>query len=79
MAIHQAVWHLTGEWWPSRLVATAHEGHSFYYRRLFYKFDWYEVANFVRRDKIFCDVFSIYHELSAHNAEQAFLIWVEHT
>ena len=25
VAIHQAVWHLTGEWWPSRLVATAAE------------------------------------------------------
>ena len=48
------------------------------YRYLFSKFVWYEVENFARRDKIFCDVFSIHHELSAHNSEQAFLIRVEH-
>jgi hypothetical protein len=48
------------------------------FRSLFSKFDWYEVANFARRDKIFCDVFSICHDLAAHNAEHAFLIRIEH-
>jgi hypothetical protein len=48
------------------------------YEHLISTLDWYEFANFARWDKIFGDVFAIYHEFSAHDSEQAFPIWVEH-
>src|SRR5712691_3029206 len=40
------------------------------YEHLISAFDWYELANFARWDKIFGDVFAIYHEFSAHDSEQ---------
>src|SRR5215471_6955114 len=48
------------------------------YEQLISTFDWYEFANFARRDKIFGDVFATYVEFSAHDSEQALPIWVEH-
>ena len=60
---------------PRRL---AEEGASFH-QHLFSKLDRYKLANLAGWNKIFCDVHASHDEFSAHDAEQALVIRVEHT
>ena len=60
---------------PRRL---AEEGASFH-QHLFSKLDRYKLANLAGWNKIFCDVHTSHDEFSAHDAEQALVIRVEHT
>jgi hypothetical protein len=63
---------------PPAEEANARQDGKLVYEHLISTLDWYEFANFARRDKIFGDVFAAYLEFSAHDSEQAFPIWVEY-